>query len=1115
MPASFTELLNDLERLLQNQPAQTKEALEYWAALPYTKPETALTEKLWLPLMAQLNLKIDSQVKAGDGWVDYLLTSEGGNPVAIELKPLFKYSGGKTSKAFGLESDYRSLKSNAESGKRNQIQDYLREHDYVVLTNMHEYYAFNREALVKFDYFHKGRFADMVEEIHQTGEPWEVLRRIEDSTPRHGLDVQFYRDLQNWYKRLEDVVFTVPPAETAELKVLLLNKFIFAQTLEDYSLIPFRFLQDTYNEANRRWKAKGRGRVLKNFLEEVDEWFYDYYDTSLFKTGVLDSVAQDATNLERFQHALEDILGLTNWSQSFGLGLTHYTYRAIDEDVFGKTYETFLAKGRKEGGIYYTPREITTRMAKMMVDELLVPRAATIAKSLDALEFETAQAQTLELTQITFLDPSVGSGSFLIKLLREIYEVYKGLEQQTRWAVSVGDLHEPPNLALQRDQTRQIRKMLGFSTDRQSLEQSLFSRLMLRHLTGADLDERALDVARVNLWKEAVKLEPTVFRYKNLRDAAHVLPDLRLNLIQGDSLKSPVREQALEWLLPHQSQLARLMELRQQYLADPYEPDPVEQILAIKDQIRATLPEGFTLYELEFFWLYFDPQGNPTPQHGPHGIIGNPPWETVKPYAKEFAARYVQYFGEEFGKFSLDGPDFQKQFDKTLKQDAQFKTAFEDYQAERREYSEFMKERYPLIGSGDRALHKAFFARSLEIGRAAIALLIPSNFHTDEGAKEMRQAVLSRNLKVMIGFENRSGWFADVDSRFKFDLVFWRNDQPKDKDFMARFYVHTAEELSEPFVYPVETLEKFSPRALSFVEFSSLDDLKIAETIRAEHPLLYELSYEFRRELHMTENNDLFKPPKKGLLPLFEGKMIHQYQTNLAPEQYAVSEVAARQVLWNAQLDYPMYVYRGLAEQQKLGAAKRKTFLQEKYKEVEAKFTSGEWKLDYQLTRLAYRSVAASTNERTIISAVLPAQVFLGHSLNYLRPSQYLLEGDSVEQFVMSEAEVFYIQALLNSFVLDYYIRLRVSANVSIFYLEELPIPQPAEPLRAQLASLAQRLQNETLPPDQRRQIRAGLEASIACEVFGLSVEQMGRILETFKYGNIDLELKRQILEVF
>ena len=30
-------------------------------------------------------------------------------------------------------------------------------------------------------------------------------------------------------------------------------------------------------------------------------------------------------------------------------------YRRIDEDIFGKSYEMFLASNRKDEGVYYTP----------------------------------------------------------------------------------------------------------------------------------------------------------------------------------------------------------------------------------------------------------------------------------------------------------------------------------------------------------------------------------------------------------------------------------------------------------------------------------------------------------------------------------------------------------------------------------------------------------------------------------------------------------------------------------------------------------------------------------------------------------------------------------------
>ena len=42
--------------------------------------------------------------------------------------------------------------------------------------------------------------------------------------------------------------------------------------------------------------------------------------------------------------------------------------------------------------------------------------------------------------------------------------------------------------------------------------------------------------------------------------------------------------------------------------------------------------------------------------------------------------------------------------------------------------------------------------------------------------------------------------------------------------------------------------------------------------------------------------------------------------------------------------------------------------------------------------------------------------------------------------------------ALFNSLVLNYYIRNKISANVNLFYLYELPIPKLADKLRAKLA---------------------------------------------------------------
>ncbi|KOX90087.1 hypothetical protein BVI061214_01274 [Thermus aquaticus] len=189
---------------------------------------------------------------------------------------------------------------------------------------------------------------------------------------------------------------------------MLLNKFVFAQTLEDHALIPFRFLRDKYEEARRLWGPKGTAKVAEAFLRGVDEWFYAFYDTELFQDSFLEHLEQDPKNLEDFLLAMEEILGFGAWQATFGQGLLHYNYRAIDEDVFGKAYETFLAQGRKEGGIYYTPSSLTALMAKMAVEETLWPRARELDRALGEERYDEAEARARDLTQVAFLDPAAG-----------------------------------------------------------------------------------------------------------------------------------------------------------------------------------------------------------------------------------------------------------------------------------------------------------------------------------------------------------------------------------------------------------------------------------------------------------------------------------------------------------------------------------------------------------------------------------------------------------------------------------------------------------------------------------------------------------------------------------
>ncbi|WP_297523683.1 hypothetical protein, partial [Thermococcus sp.] len=209
-----------------------------------------------------------------------------------------------------------------------------------------------------------------------------------------------------------------------------------------------------------------------------------------------------------------------------------------------------------------------------------------------------------------------------------------------------------------------------------------------------------------------------------------------------------------------------------------------------------------------------------------------------------------------------------------------------------------------------------------------------------------------------------------------------------------------------------------------------------------------------------------------------------------------------------------------------------RAFIDENYELAKKNFEKGKFKLDYEEYRLVYRRIARSTDERTLISCILPKNVFASESIPYFKPFRYAIRDGKLVQERIPYSETLYLMALLNSFTLDYYIRQRVSANLNMFYIYELPIPEPKPETKARIVELAFKLlyrkghyddmaqelgigASEITNEDERREIRAELEAIIARDVFGLTRNEMEYVLSTFVYGNPDKELMKRIIERF
>ncbi len=395
----------------------------------------------------------------------------------------------------------------------------------------------------------------------------------------------------------------------------------------------------------------------------MNKWAYLYYDTELFKDDTFALIEQSDANLANLQEAVERILGLSAWSRTFGMGLIHYNYRAIDEDIFGKTYEIFLAEQREERGIHYTPSVITESMGLSLINELFLPHADELLKSIEEQNFDDAEKIVKKILAIKIIDPSCGSGSFLVKLLRHIWNIYQNLKKETEWAVQKTELLEPQDIADRKQKIRKIRQMLTLDSNRK-----LIPLIILRHLHGIDLDEKALDVAKVNIWKEAIKLCPNDYRYTSLSsNIDHILPNLELNFIHANSLVDFYDMECVKHLEPYKEDIKQLHKLRNTYIDNPFDPTPIDKCKAIIEKLRVVLFDAFksTYGEFEplplfaplnFFYCFFDNNGKPlyNTVAGFDGVIGNPPYNifTETAYFKQSVAAGT---GNLFGHFIVKG----------------------------------------------------------------------------------------------------------------------------------------------------------------------------------------------------------------------------------------------------------------------------------------------------------------------------------------------------------------------------------------------------------------------------------------------------------------------------
>jgi hypothetical protein len=778
-------------------------------------------------------------------------------------------------------------------------------------------------------------------------------------------------------------------------------------------------------------------------------------------------------------------------------------------------------------------------MADSLVNSLVGPLVDDLCAAVSSQQCDFLRADRLmaQLCEVRVADTACGSGGFLIKVLRAFWRQYQRIDAACAWVVKItgndtsklgqGGLNLvaandlPPNIVA----AQEFRTRNNFDTRR-----ILIAQILLRHIFGDDKDPGAIEVAKTNIWKEAVKLSPADYNYRELKtDVVKILPNLELNFLCADSLVDVELEKQAAWLAEyHQAELKTLSELRAAYIANPMRHEALEEALSLRKKVHANFIEHFqteTLpgtpggYVLHFWHCWFTPEGKRIKISGFDGIIGNPPWEGFKPIRKEFAANF--YRGKtQFSKLGMDGPTFDKWFAGELKQNKEFAARWHEHEDYYEKHKEYFGRTFQRQGTGDWNLFKLFIERDLSLVRLGgqFSLLVPSSIQTDEGCADLRRCfVTEHRLDELTSFENR-GYkiieggkektkqiFPDVDGRFKFSFfkVVKGATTPNGHTFDARFYLHDPKDaFAPPIRYSIEMLRRFSPEMISVMEFRAEEDYEVCGRIRAKHKLLGELGYQFRRELHPADDVEFYlkEPARKlgeGESVIYEGKMIQQFDSEFAARAYHAEDNAVRPELLRKEL-YRLGQFIRAKEAEIIEGKKipkKKSELEEFIAEL---WKSKAFQLDCDFERVVFRRVGSSTNERTIIATLLPAGVYLSDTVSYLIPAKYqLTKTGNLSQDPMSGEEMRSVLCLLDSLTLNYYIRSKMSATVNMFYIYELPVPEISAGQKRKLAEFATTLLKN--PRDVNE--RAELETFIARDIYGISIADWKHLTNTFTFG--------------
>ncbi|CCW34630.1 type I restriction-modification system methyltransferase subunit [Chthonomonas calidirosea] len=510
--------------------------------------------------------------------------------------------------------------------------------------------------------------------------------------------------------------------------------------------------------------------------------------------------------------------------------------------------------------------------------------------------------------------------------------------------------------------------------------------------------------------------------------------------------------------------------------------------------------ERFFHWELEFPEVFLDGD-----RPGFDAILGNPPWDKIKPDRKEFYGRYDVLIR------AFVGGELDRRISELQRENPGLAAEFKAHEARintlaacLKKGGDFHFQDWKVDGKstgGDPDAFKFFVERAWQLAREGgrVGFVVPSAIYNNEGCTGLRYLLLEEaQIERFYAFENRKKIFP-IDSRYKFVSLVFRKGRAEQDGFEAAFMRHDLAELDATARYrdwfvPVRRreLERLSPGTLAFLEYRSPRDREILLKMYGydvegnpvnPRPLLGDRgpgtwNARFYREFDMTNDRDLWTDSETGRLYNPRQILGPVSGTTSQPPYYdpaAWPEIRARMAeagFW------PLYEGKHIEQ-----------FLVdirpiERWVSLEA-CEKKYGRLPDPGPKLVFRDIASNTNERTCIAAVLPERSCANNKLPIVSTSAVATDIAS---------------SVLNSLAFDFMIRFRVSSTMNFTHVSRAAVPHVSNVRELSIAPSRSVARQPVCHLSELRELWPSiwLTNRAVAEAYGLTPDDFEYILSTF-----------------